>query len=202
MKRRGLTLVEVVVSTAITAVMLLLLGQVLHGNANATRFDLATTEAGAGARKAIRRLAEELANSGADDTAAHVTPNRTDGTTTPVQVITFQPRIGVTGDAVADWGTSITYQLQDSPGEIPGNGLDDDRDGVTDERALVRISGAITIAIDHGVTAFEIERAPNTDAIQIRITVARGYGLSTDAIPVTRTISTTIRVRNRPTPAS
>ncbi len=199
---RGMTLVEVVISSAIMVGLMFVISTAIQSNADAVRFDMAANDTDTAARKAIRSIAEELANSGADDAGDYVTPDRTDGTSGgTVDSITFQPRLAVTGDA-SDWGTAITYQLEDSLGENSATAADDDNDGLTNEQALVRIQGGAKTIIDHGVLAFTVERAAGSDIITITITVGRAYERSKNGVPITRTFRSSIKVRNRPDPLS
>jgi type II secretory pathway pseudopilin PulG len=206
--RRGFTLVEVTVVTAIFIGLMYVISTVLDSNAKATRFDVASNDAANVTRRLVRQLCAELVNSGSDDDTDFMTPTRAAGSGTDsdtgellaVNSITFQVRSGVTGDPATDWGPAITYALQAEEGETAGNDVDDDKDGLTDEQALVRTQGGATVVLARNVLAFEIKRAAGSDAIQVLITTGRAYELAADPDPVTRSADTTVYVRNHPSP--
>lgn len=98
-------------------------------------------------------------------------PYRGSGLTT----ITFVERVALTGVEATDWASdSITYRLVQN-GDTPGDGDDDDGDGVFDEQRLERVSAGRTVVLDESVTLFRIDRAAGSDMITITLEVSRPY---------------------------
>lgn len=97
--------------------------------------------------------------------------------TTTAPAFTFQIRTGFAGDAT-DWSTPITFGLAPSPGEIPGDGTDNDGDGQTDEQQLVRTQNGVTDALADGVMGLTFTRDQGENSIQLTLTLARTSGSS------------------------
>lgn len=170
-RRRGFTLVELMISTAMITTILLILSTLVHESATATKADLARNEAMAAARKIIQTIARELSASGGHEGGSdHVTPTRAAGGT--ADSITFAMRTGLTGVEANDWGSPITYQLV-ATGDTAGDNDDDDGDGIWDERQLRRVQDAWVTVLDESVTLFTIERAAGSDMITITVEVSR-----------------------------
>jgi type II secretory pathway pseudopilin PulG len=199
--RHAFTLVELVVSAAVLSAVLLLLGSALNTSAQVSRFDLARAEAMSQSRKVIQQLTRELSSSGGHEGGTdRVTPTRAVGGA-GLTTITFAERIALTGVEANDWSaTPITYRLV-ANGDTPGNGVDDDRDGVTDEQRLERVSGGQTVVLDQSVTLFTIDRALGSDMITITLEVSRPYrtaGVATTATDWVRVRTVTnVYLRNR-----
>ena len=109
--------------------------------------------------------------------------------------VEFQRRVAFDG-AATDWSTKIAFDLIDSPGETAGNGIDDDGDGVVDERMLVRIQDGITVRLADGVTELDFGRVQEEHEMSLTITIsARGLE---EGEELRRRRSTRIAFRNAP----
>jgi len=144
MKRRGqdgFTLIEIMISVVILALLVLGIYQVMASSQNLYAAGMSRSEIQERVRRALAEIAEELrqANSGS------FVPI-TFGTTAPDaptdQTVTFQTCTGFAG-GVATWGPAVTFTTIASDGEAE-NGLDDNFNRLIDERKLVRIQGART----------------------------------------------------------
>lgn len=173
-RRTGVSLVELVVAAAILATLLLFLGSAVDQSARSSRFDLARSEAMTSARRILQQLTRELGTSGGHENGGeHCAPGRNVAAAGLTQ-LTFAMRTGLSGVEAGDWSTPITYRLVPD-GDTPGNGLDDDRDGVQDEQRLERVQDGQTVVLDESVTAFTIDRALGSDVITITLEVSRAY---------------------------
>lgn len=176
--RRGFTLLEVTIATSIFLMALVLVSVTLQTNADQARFDTAMSEATMGARKVLQEMTRELTESGADATGEKCSLGST-GAANVTSGVTFQMRQNIPATGNATWGSAITYSLQQDGTEIygvSGNGLDDDNDGVVDERALVRSqAGTPTVILDPGITFFRLDRDAGSNCVTITVEVSRGY---------------------------
>lgn len=173
---RGYTLLEVVVSAAILMMILIVVTTTLDQTATVARFDQSQNEASTAARRIMGQMTRELADAGGSNGIDHTSPDRATGASVGTAVI-FKQRREITGVDATDWpGEQITYRLQDDPQDTAGNGLDDDKDGVIDERQLVRLqNGTPTLVLDPSVTLFRIDRPVGSDVLTITLEVSRGW---------------------------
>ena len=109
--------------------------------------------------------------------------------TTVASTLTFQTRLDRD-----TWSSDITYTLQAVPGEVAGNGVDDDGDGVVDEQQLVRMQDGETLVISEDVTAFTCTRNAGEYLITIDLTIARGGSRRGEVL--TRNRQSVVRLRN------
>ena len=194
--RRGFSLLEVVISTSLLVFIMLIVAIAVQNNAEQSRFDLATNEAAAAARKIMAQISRELSNSGGElggigetvtppfgaggtinGTAHSVFPRMFNGSDN-----NFRFRARETVVAVGStWGPEISYRLEN---RLPiteasfDDGIDDDKDGVIDERALVRVqAGVPDVVMDNSVTTFRIDRTGGSDVLTVTLEVARGWQL-------------------------
>lgn len=128
-RRAGFTLVEVLLSAVILASILGVVALVQDRGRNAAHSSNAYTDANVKASRAVDRVVRELLPMGGD--SATPSPSNALGTDT----LTYQLSEGIVG-GVVQWSAPRRIELQMAPGEAD-NGVDDDGDGLVDERALV-----------------------------------------------------------------
>ena len=126
----GFTLLELLIAVGVLGLVLSAVGLVqLRGNdASASMQARDNTETRA--RRTLDRVAEEL--TGVGKTLMFPDPNTNQG----AGAITYQRSAGVNNLGVEQWGPTSRLELQMDPNEID-NGLDDDSDGLVDERQLL-----------------------------------------------------------------
>jgi hypothetical protein len=180
-RTRSFSLLEVTVASSFLLAILLVASTTLQQTGTAAKFDQAQNEAASAARRILGQMTRELADSGGAAGIDHVSPDRATGAAVGTGVI-FKIRTQLTGVDAVDWpDPQIFYVLQDDPTENPANAIDDDKDGVIDERRLVRIqanvNGGQPVVMDPSVTLFRIDRPPGSDVVTITLEVSRGWQL-------------------------
>lgn len=128
--RGGFTLLELVIATAALSLLLGAMGVVQVRSREMSRVSVAQEEVEAQCRRNLDRVAEEL--EGVGRTMLFPDPSTAFGTGT----LTYQHPASISNMGVVTWDNARHLQLQLAPGEID-NGLDDNGDGLVDERALV-----------------------------------------------------------------
>ena len=128
--RRGFTLVELAVSTAIMGIVLGVVGLLQFQTREATNGSAARALADARARRAIDRVARLLTGVGLSQLSPDPTGNF--GTAS----LTFQKPTAVSNTGVVTWSTPTKIAAVLAAGETD-NGHDDNHDGLVDERDLV-----------------------------------------------------------------
>ncbi len=126
----GFTLLELVVATALLSLVLGAMGLVQMRTRDASRVGMAREQVESLCRRTLDRIAEEL--QGVGHSLLFPDPSTNLGTGT----ITYQHPTGVSNTGVVSWDTPSRLALQLDPEEID-NGIDDDGDGLIDERRLV-----------------------------------------------------------------
>jgi hypothetical protein len=191
--QRGSTVLELL----ITIVIMLVVFAVVYGALVLGQRYLSSEAIGldldAQARAALDGMLRELRSSGPARLAAPAPGARSGFTTFQYRRTLLDPD----GLDEADWGPLITYRLDPSPGEDPMNGIDDDADGLVDERSLVRVeSGEVTNVID-GVLLLVYERHETEPRLEVTVSIATKD--STDASrPYRLTTRTTIVTLRNP----
>jgi prepilin-type N-terminal cleavage/methylation domain-containing protein len=147
--RRGFTLLELVIATALLSLVLGAVGLVQMRAADASRAGMAREQIETQCRRALNRVADEL--QGVGHNMLFPDPSSNLGATS----LTYQHPIAVSNTGIVTWDSPSTIALQLEPGETD-NGLDDNGDGLVDERRLVltRNAGspnAVTTVLCSGV---------------------------------------------------
>jgi len=208
--RRGFTLIEVAISVTILATVVGAVALVQRQGQDLADSTSAHNAANLRAARLADRVVREMLTMGAE--GANPNPTSSLGTDS----IVWQGATGVTAGSIT-WGASSRFVLQLAAGETD-NGVDDDDDGLIDERALV-LTTAIGTADERAVTlsdevcelfpgetinvsddngngvvderGFNLRRVG--DVMQVRVAVQhRGA----DGAPVTAAIETSFRLRN------
>jgi prepilin-type N-terminal cleavage/methylation domain-containing protein len=130
-RSRGFTLVEMTVSLAVLGLLLGLVARIQQRGNAASQEALARGSAEARLRRALDRVAENL--TGIGRTLLFPDPTTPFGSSTA----TFQHPSGVSGAGLVLWDTPSRIELLLDPRETD-NGVDDDGDGLVDERRLVK----------------------------------------------------------------
>jgi prepilin-type N-terminal cleavage/methylation domain-containing protein len=128
--RRGFTLLELVVATALLSLVLGAVGLVQMRARDASRNGIARDQVETACRRALDRVAEELQGVGHSMLFPDPSTNLGAGS------LTYQHPTSVTAGGVVIWDNPSSLTLQLEPGEFD-NGLDDNGDGLIDERELV-----------------------------------------------------------------
>jgi type II secretory pathway pseudopilin PulG len=136
-RRGGFSLLELVIAAALMSLVLGAMGLVQMRTRDAARVGMVREQVESLCRRTLDRVAEEL--QGVGHSLLFPDPSTSLGTST----ITYQHSTGVSATGVVSWDTQSTLSLQLTPGEID-NGIDDDGDGLIDERQLVLTRGVGT----------------------------------------------------------
>jgi len=186
-------LIEVAIAVALFSVVTLVVWNIVGRTGRAVRTGFTAAEIDTTLRRAVDRVQEDLRVSGsAGDGTDHVSSHPITSLTSAA-AITFRKRTGVED---TEWGAPITYGLGTSLGEVADNGVDDDGDGVVDERTLVRSQGTEAIVIADNLTAAVFTRPRGEYRVDIRFTVARF--VPDDNALASRTVNSTVALRNKP----
>ncbi|MFN0249129.1 MAG: type II secretion system protein [Kofleriaceae bacterium] len=209
-RRAGFTLVEVSLSIVILGSILGTIAMVQGRGESAAKVSTAQTEANLKAARLLDRLVRDLQPFGGDG----ATPSQS--TNLGTDTLTYQLSTGVVG-GVVQWGTPRRLDLQLDAGELD-NGVDDDGDGLVDERALLltidvgTADQRTTILSDEIVELYPGETANVLDDNGNGVTDERGFNLhrtgnllavrvavavpGPDGSVVTAALETSFRVRN------
>jgi prepilin-type N-terminal cleavage/methylation domain-containing protein len=129
-RRGGFTLLELVVATALLSLVLGAMGLVQMRTRDASRAGMEREQVESSCRRTLDRVAQEL--QGVGHSLIFPDPSSNLGSSS----ITYQHPTGVSPLGVVSWDNPSSLVLQLEPGEID-NGLDDNGDGLVDERQLV-----------------------------------------------------------------
>ena len=191
----GFTLVEVIAVLSLLIVISLTTWNTFRAATAEVQISIWETDLDATLRKAILRISGELADSGNDVDGTEYLASHPRTASTSLDSVAFRQRIALTSVPATDWGTPIRYQLSDSPGEVNGNNIDDDNNGMVDEQILVRIQDGQEVVIASGVSSFTVIRNSGEDFVTVQLTIVRPN--VNDLPQLTRTLSTTVGLRNR-----
>jgi len=129
-RRAAFTLIELLVSMAVLALVISAMGMVQIRTQQASKVTLTKTLSEMAAQRALDRIVGEL--TGVGRSLIFPDPVSNLGTS----ALTYQHPTGVNAAGVVQWDTPCRLELQLEPGEMD-NGIDDDGDGLVDERRLV-----------------------------------------------------------------
>ena len=129
-RRGGFTLLELVIAAALLSLVLGTMGLVQVRARDVSRVSMERDQVESLCRRTLDRVAEEL--EGVGHSLIFPDPSSNLGSSS----LTYQHPTGVSNLGVVSWDTPSSLVLQLEPGEID-NGLDDDGDGLVDERRLV-----------------------------------------------------------------
>ncbi len=161
--QRGYTLVEVLVSSSILAVLLVATAGVTTVMQRTTAATVIRSDVQRSARRVLAQIRSEVRQSGWEGSTDRVAAPLSDGVST--SVLTFQTRTGL-GDG--EWSNSITYQLS-------ADGVFKDAPGTPARYRFVRVSNGLSVDLAANVTAFSCVRDSGSDTIRITLTfMARG----------------------------
>jgi hypothetical protein len=204
-----LTVVELVISLTVLAVVLLGLGMVVSSGTKSYQTGVTATQLQQLSQRAVDRMAEELLEAGVGTIAPQV-PNTGD------DQINFRVNTGFNGANIV-FGPETTLTMQMFPGELD-NGVDDNSNGLVDERQVVRIVDPLgpdpqTVVLSRWVRELFEGELPNGNddngnglidepgfsvlqqgrAITLRLTLERA---DPEGRVVTSSAETVVRVRN------
>jgi len=183
MKRSGLTLLEVVIASAILAMLTSLLYVTLKSSTDG--YTAGSLQAGLNAQS--RNLLEDMSWDLADAGVGTLSPAFASGSTT----LTFQRNVGYSSGAIA-FGSSITYAFAYEPGESD-NGLDDNGDGRIDEGRLIRTENGDSVVVSRDLSENGILFTQTGNTVRVQLTLEK----PDDRGGVVRYArETTIQVRN------
>lgn len=194
----GFTLVELFVSTVLVAVAFTVAwGAFVEANEES---DMTVHSIGLDVmlRATLDKVAEELTDSGTDlEGNEYVLSHPKDVAEMTKKNIQFRRRLGFSGDKTLDWSPPVEFLMLPSPGETPGNGTDDDGDGVVDENRLVRVQGGQERTVSDDIIDVQFTREANGDIVTVTVTGARGITRSGRTKRIERSLSRTIVLANR-----
>ena len=193
-KNRGFSLVELVIAMGVLMVLIIGVSYMIRDSANAVQHGFGNADLDGAMRRLSDRITEELKDSGESNGVNHVLSHPNNANTTST-TLNFQRRVAFDGVA-ADWSTPIIYSLVVSPGENPGNGVDDDDDGVVDEQQVIRTQNGQSVIIADGITGLTFTR--NAGEYKIDFVLSASRSLKRGEDPVTRTSNFTVAFRNKP----
>jgi prepilin-type N-terminal cleavage/methylation domain-containing protein len=211
MARRAFTLIEVVIAASIMAIVMLFVVGAMNTSLTAANFDMAMTTLNKDLRTSIDRITSELRDGGGDEfDNNYVTTHDPVTATVSAPTVSFRRRTGlagaedglVAGNSVAlNWSPVITYALVDSANETSGDGVDDDNDGLIDERSLMRTENGVTVMVVDNVMAFDVTRDPtaqSADELVITLVLGRAYISNGTRNVLVQTVTSRVVLRNRP----
>lgn len=203
MARRAFSLLEVVVAGSVMTVVMLFVAGATASSVGSANYDFAASRLAGDLRRSIDLLTSELRDAGGDEfNNDYVGAPLTYAAGGNATAVTFRRRIALNSvdstTTLNNWGPQITYQLTNGIGEIAGNGLDDDGDGLVDESRLTRTQGALTTDVCDNVVAFTLQRAATSDSIQISLTLGRPYLNNGVRSFFAQVATTRVTLRNRP----
>jgi prepilin-type N-terminal cleavage/methylation domain-containing protein len=193
-RRRGFTLIEIMISVAILAILIAGIYSVMASSQNLYSAGMTRSEIQERVRRALAEVAEELrqANSGSfvPITFGTVGAPADDS-------VTFQTCTGFAG-GVATWSAPILFTTITSDGETD-NGLDDNFNKLVDERKLVRTQGARTRVLADNVQQGSLRFTPTTVAglvtsVRVELTIE---GVDDKGRILTATDRVTVELRNQ-----
>jgi len=193
-RRRGTSLLELVIALSLTVTLLLLAIYLVRGAGDSLESGISSNEIDGMLRRALGRVNEDLQLSGSATDGADQVISHPIAVTTDTDSITFRRRIGLAEDS-SDWSTPITYSLLPSMNELAANGYDDDGDGLIDERILVRSQDSDLSVVADNITSATFRRDPGEYRVDVAFTVAKASRHEGDVI--SRTVESTVALRNR-----
>jgi len=128
--RAGFSLVEVLVSIGMLGILFGAIGLAQIRNSSEAKVMRARGIAEVRAHQALERVASEL--TGVGRSLMFPDPNTSFG----AGALTYQRPAGVSGAGLVQWNTPSRLELLPEPREVD-NGIDDDGDGLVDERRLM-----------------------------------------------------------------
>ena len=187
----GFSAVEVIIATSIFAFIFGAICNTLSEGTRHVAHAVERTNVEERARSCLLRISDELANSGSEAGGVDHVLSHPRALDTQETFLIFEQRSGL--DA---WATRVEYFLRTSPGEAFGNDIDDDGDGLVDERELACVKDGLASVLSDDVLDFTAARTAGTDSIGLRIVIARADPTS-DA-PLRSEITTRVALRNVP----
>jgi prepilin-type N-terminal cleavage/methylation domain-containing protein len=157
--RCGFSLLELVIATALLSLVLGAVGLVQMRTRDASRAGLGREQVETSCRRALDRAVDEL--QGVGHSLLFPDPSTNLGASS----ITYQHPTGVSALGVVAWDNQSSLTLQFDPAEAD-NGLDDDSDGLVDERQLVLTrnigaAGTVSTVICSGIPELGDGEVPN-----------------------------------------
>lgn len=209
--RRGATLIETVFAVSLLVVVAGSVASISSSSSSLFRSSMVSVEIDAAGRRALQVISEELLRTG----STAVTPLAVT-TASGSDEIDYQPAVDAVGTTV-QWGDPSSIELELEGGELD-DGLDNDGDGLVDERqvVLIRNPGAVDEkrrVLCKGVSemlAGEVDDNDDDngngivdeaglsfhlvgDVMEVRLTLQR---MDRDGRVVERTLETAVRLRN------
>jgi prepilin-type N-terminal cleavage/methylation domain-containing protein len=144
-RRAGFTLLELVIATALLSLVLGAVGLVQMRARDGAKAGMGRELVETHCRRTLDRVAEEL--QGVGHSLLFPDPSTQLGTSS----ITYQHPVSVSPTGVVTWDAPSSLILQLEAGETD-NGLDDDGDGLIDERRLVLTRNGVSTVLCTGLT--------------------------------------------------
>lgn len=182
-RQGGVTLLELLIAAAILAVIGAMMMSILLTTSNTYNSEVSAVTLDQNGRWAMDRITEDVRGAVASTRQIVVTGADTS--------VTFRPNVGYFGGAL-QLGNPITYKVQLMPGEID-DGLDNNGNGLIDERQLVRIQNGVTTAISPWVQkgGFRVVDLGQSLSITLVLEKTDGAGKTNQ-----RTLTSQVQFRN------
>ena len=127
--QRGITLLEIVVSLAVTAIVMGFAVRIVLSSSGATRATMSLTHLNQAAHRMVEKIAKELISAQSESLSPVPLPPLGSST------ITYQKLSDISGADVT-WGLPQRIQWEPDPGDPP-DGMDNNGNGVIDEGLIV-----------------------------------------------------------------
>lgn len=180
-KEKGYTLLEILIATTIFAILLSMVYQLLASSQASYDASTGRSEMQVKARRILDDMVKELRLSGASACILLSSSS-----------IQFSKNVGYTSPSIT-WGDQTTYTLQYDTDDT-NNGVDDNKNGYTDEQIITKQAGGVTTVIarniKEGGLTFAIE---STNLVVIQLTV---LGKNEKGEVVETSVDTKVFLRN------
>ena len=168
----GFTLLELTISLTLASMIFVAVWQVFSNTSDVVSMSLENSTLETARSSALQRMKEEIRDSGQGTSGFSWVLSHSPQRTTTSNSITFSNRIAFEG-LMSDWSVPITYRLGTSLGETPDNGIDDDGDGLVDERTLIRRQLFNTETLIDNVERISFERQAQSNLIRVTLGIYR-----------------------------
>jgi hypothetical protein len=189
---KGTSLLELVIAMSLAGVLLFGAWTLFSETSEAAQLNVWSLGMDTSMRSVVDRIATDLKDSGEDPAGVEYVLSHPINKTSSLNFVDFNPRVAFTGQST-DWGSTTSFQLDNYPNEDPTNQIDDDGDGVIDERVLVRVQDGEVVPLAHDVTFLQFDRQQDQTGMSFRVDITRTPGEGMEAITMSRTFFVAFR---------
>jgi hypothetical protein len=176
--RAGFALLEVILASALVGMVLLALTKTIQSSQTSAQLTTAHHTLAMKLARTVETMRRELSFAALSTCRAvpgggPVEEPMAEGTA--YDNISFRPVTSFVG-ATPQYGDTIRFSLLPERGEVI-DGVDNDRDGIVDERMLVRTIGGVGTTTLSGVTAFSVMRNGENLTVSVQVTARNQMNL-------------------------